>query len=39
MVADKHKAWLEGVKNKVGLGELNPQPYYDTEKVALRSLT
>lgn len=27
-VAIKHKKWLAGVKKKVGLGELNPQPYW-----------
>ncbi len=24
----RHKNWLEGVKEKVGLGELDPQPYW-----------
>lgn len=24
----RHKAWLEAVKNRIGLGELNPQPYW-----------
>ncbi len=24
----RHKAWLESVKKRVGLGELNPQPYW-----------
>ena len=28
LVAVKHAAWLEGVKKKVGLGELGPQPYW-----------
>lgn len=27
-VADKHKDWLKGVKKNIGLGELNPQPYW-----------
>ncbi|MBU0953564.1 MAG: MvaI/BcnI restriction endonuclease family protein [Nanoarchaeota archaeon] len=27
-VAPKHKDWLESVKRNVGLGELNPQPYW-----------
>jgi hypothetical protein len=27
-VANKHKTWLQQVKKKVGLGELNPQPYW-----------
>ncbi len=24
----RHKDWLEGVKSKIGLGELDPQPYW-----------
>jgi len=28
VVAEKHKQWLETVKNKIGLGELSPQPYW-----------
>ena len=27
-VDKKHKKWLESVKKRVGLGELNPQPYW-----------
>ncbi|MFH1440540.1 MAG: MvaI/BcnI family restriction endonuclease [Candidatus Omnitrophota bacterium] len=27
-VSDKHKRWLNSVKKKVGLFELNPQPYW-----------
>jgi hypothetical protein len=27
-VADKHTEWLERIQKQVGLGELNPQPYY-----------
>lgn len=27
-VAEKHSEWLKSVKNRVGLGELNPQPYW-----------
>src|SRR5438045_3153295 len=27
-VAQKHVLWLQGVKQKVGLGELSPQPYW-----------
>ncbi len=27
-VSSKHKTWLDGVEKKVGLGELNPQPYW-----------
>lgn len=27
-VAEKHSEWLKSVKTRVGLGELNPQPYW-----------
>ena len=27
-VSERHAEWLAGVKKKVGLGELNPQPYW-----------
>jgi hypothetical protein len=27
-VSPEHKEWLEHVKRKVGLGQLNPQPYW-----------
>lgn len=27
-VSPKHKEWLEEVQRKIGLGELNPQPYW-----------
>lgn len=27
-VAEKHFGWLESVRKRVGLGELNPQPYW-----------
>ncbi|NMB81563.1 MAG: MvaI/BcnI restriction endonuclease family protein [Ignavibacteria bacterium] len=27
-VGERHSAWLQEVKNRVGLGELNPQPYW-----------
>lgn len=30
-VQDNHKAWLEEVEKRVGLGELNPQPYWGFE--------
>jgi hypothetical protein len=36
-VALKHAAWLQHVKQRVGLGELNPQPYWgfdDLEHIA-----
>ncbi|MBI3413349.1 MAG: MvaI/BcnI restriction endonuclease family protein [Candidatus Aenigmarchaeota archaeon] len=30
-VSPRHKEWLESVKQRVGLGELNPQPYWGFE--------
>lgn len=36
-VSSKHSAWLDGVAKKIGLGELNPQPYWgfkDIEHIA-----
>lgn len=27
-VSERHSTWLKEVKNRVGLGELNPQPYW-----------
>ena len=27
-VSERHAEWLAGVKKKIGLGELNPQPYW-----------
>ena len=30
-VADKHSNWLQNVKTRVGLAELNPQPYWGFE--------
>lgn len=27
-VEEKHEAWLQSVESKIGLGELNPQPYW-----------
>lgn len=27
-VSPKHKKWLESVRKRIGLGELNPQPYW-----------
>ncbi len=27
-VDERHKKWLESVKKRIGLGELNPQPYW-----------
>lgn len=28
VVADRHKRWLKSVEKRIGLGELNPQPYW-----------
>jgi hypothetical protein len=36
-VAPKHTLWLQEVERRVGLGELNPQPYWgfdDLEHIA-----
>ncbi|MBO6037226.1 MAG: MvaI/BcnI restriction endonuclease family protein [Acetobacter sp.] len=30
-VSQKHEAWLIGVEKKIGLGEINPQPYWGFE--------
>ncbi len=31
-VDSRHKKWLESVKQRVGLGELNPQPYWGLKR-------
>ncbi len=28
VVSERHKEWLKSVKNRIGLSELNPQPYW-----------
>ncbi len=38
-VADKHAAWLQSVKKRVGLGELNPQPYWGFDDLANKAGT
>lgn len=32
-VDERHSLWLEGVKKKIGLKELNPQPYWGFEDI------
>ena len=38
-VSDKHSCWLESVKERIGLGELNPQPYWGFADLAAKAGT
>jgi len=38
-VSEKHSDWLAGVKKRVGLGELNPQPYWGFDDLAHKAGT
>jgi hypothetical protein len=38
-VSTKHSGWLEEVKNNVGLGELEPQPYWGFSDLAAKAGT
>lgn len=38
-VAVKHLAWLKEVENKIGLGELNPEPYWGFADLAAKAGT
>lgn len=38
-VAGKHNDWLKQVKNRVGLGELNPQPYWGFDDLSNKAGT
>ena len=38
-VADNHKDWLQCVKSRIGLGELNPQPYWGFDDLANKAGT
>src|SRR3989339_552548 len=38
-VSEKHADWLAGVKKKVGLGELDPQPYWGFDDLAHKAGT
>ena len=38
-VADKHDKWLKSVKKKIGLGELNPQPYWGFDDLSNKAGT
>jgi hypothetical protein len=39
LVAVKHSAWLQSVESRVGLGELNPQPYWGFDDLAAKAGT
>ena len=38
-VDDRHAAWLKGVKARVGLGELDPQPYWGFDDLTSKART
>lgn len=38
-VADKHSEWLKLVKTRIGLGELNPQPYWGFDDLSNKAGT
>lgn len=38
-VADKHSEWLKTVKKKVGLGQLEPQPYWGFDDLSNKAWT
>ena len=38
-VAGRHAAWLNGVRNAIGLGELDPQPYWGFDDLAAKART
>ncbi|MFZ4813482.1 MAG: MvaI/BcnI family restriction endonuclease [Phototrophicaceae bacterium] len=38
-VSAKHHAWLKGIEQTVGLGELNPQPYWGFQDLTQRAGT
>ncbi|MDR2205246.1 MAG: MvaI/BcnI family restriction endonuclease [Flavobacteriaceae bacterium] len=38
-VAEHHKNWLQSVKQKIGLSELNPQPYWGFDDLASKAGT
>lgn len=38
-VADKHKEWLKSVKKRIGLGELDPQPYWGFDDLSNKAGT
>ncbi|PSB04321.1 MvaI/BcnI family restriction endonuclease [Merismopedia glauca] len=39
LVSIKHLAWLKSVENRIGLGELNPQPYWGFADLAAKAGT
>lgn len=38
-VAEKHRGWLGGVESKVGLGQINPQPYWGFDDLSNKAGT
>ena len=38
-VSSKHSVWLKGVKKKIGIGELNPQPYWGFDDLSNKAGT
>lgn len=38
-VSSKHFEWLESVRNRIGLGELNPQPYWGFDDLSNKAGT
>ena len=38
-VADKHSAWLRQVEERIGLGQLNPQPYWGFDDLSNKAGT
>jgi hypothetical protein len=38
-VADRHNEWLTTVRERVGLGPLDPQPYWDFQTLSLKAST
>ena len=38
-VADKHKDWLKSVKKRIGLSELDPQPYWGFDDLSNKAGT
>lgn len=39
LVSSKHSAWLKSVETRIGLGELNPQPYWGFSDIAAKAGT
>lgn len=39
LVAERHKSWLSNVENKIGIGELEPQPYWGFDDLSNKAGT